>query len=259
MSCFNATLYAVKLHAGYYHYKSKSFLFLLEPKSRRHNPIHQIKQSIPKPVIPPTTKPPPMSPPASTSKIALMPPTKQALNIPPLPPPKPTVKPLPPVPPLKPSSPMPTADPELLQDTNGLQDLPSPLRSPDDTDAVFDDGGAAPDNELEVGSMVEVNDPPLFGVIRWIGRIGGISEQVAGIELVRQKPSFVAVMPLLTKSAFAGPGNFCWDRRQLPRRTSFPLSGQQRAVCQASQLQKRFPVSCPGGTCQSSGKMQLCR
>lgn len=105
------------------------------------------------------------------------------------------------------------SDPELLQDTNGLQDLPSPLRSPDDTDAVFDDGGG----ELEVGSMVEVNDPPLFGVIRWIGRIGGIPEQVAGIELVRQKPSFVAVMVLLTKSTDAGPGNFCWDRRQLPR------------------------------------------
>uniref|UniRef100_A0A674NHP1 ubiquitinyl hydrolase 1 n=1 Tax=Takifugu rubripes TaxID=31033 RepID=A0A674NHP1_TAKRU len=150
-----------------------------EPKSRRHNPLHQIKQPILKPVIPPTTKPPPMSPPASTSKIALMPPTKQALNIPPLPPPKPSVKPLPPVPPPKPSSPMLPSDPEPLQDTNGLQDLPSPLRSPDDTDAVFDDGGG----ELEVGSMVEVNDPPLFGVIRWIGRIGGIPEQVAGIEL----------------------------------------------------------------------------
>uniref|UniRef100_A0A674PFT9 ubiquitinyl hydrolase 1 n=1 Tax=Takifugu rubripes TaxID=31033 RepID=A0A674PFT9_TAKRU len=149
------------------------------PKSRRHNPLHQIKQPILKPVIPPTTKPPPMSPPASTSKIALMPPTKQALNIPPLPPPKPSVKPLPPVPPPKPSSPMLPSDPEPLQDTNGLQDLPSPLRSPDDTDAVFDDGGG----ELEVGSMVEVNDPPLFGVIRWIGRIGGIPEQVAGIEL----------------------------------------------------------------------------
>lgn len=31
--------------------------------------------------------------------------------------------------------------------------------------------------------MVEVNDPPLFGVIRWIGRISGIAEAVAGIEL----------------------------------------------------------------------------
>lgn len=78
-----------------------------------------------------------------------------------------------------------------LQNINGLQDLPSPLRSPDGSNAVGEDGGAAPDSELEVGSMVEVNDPPLFGVIRWIGRIGGIPEQVAGIELVRQKLSFV--------------------------------------------------------------------
>ncbi|CAF91141.1 unnamed protein product [Tetraodon nigroviridis] len=132
-----------------------------EPKSHRHNPLHQMSKSILKPVIPPTAKPPPTSPPASTSKIALMPPTKQALNPPPLPPPKPTAKPLPPLPPPKPAG----------------------LTSPDSDDTVGEDEGAAPDGKLEVGSMVEVNDPPLFGVIRWIGRIGGIPEQVAGIEL----------------------------------------------------------------------------
>lgn len=38
--------------------------------------------------------------------------------------------------------------------------------------------------ELEVGSMVEVNEPPLYGVIRWIGQINGIPERVAGLELV---------------------------------------------------------------------------
>lgn len=31
--------------------------------------------------------------------------------------------------------------------------------------------------------MVEVNDPPLFGVIRWIGQINNVPEPVAGIEL----------------------------------------------------------------------------
>ncbi|XP_023692192.1 ubiquitin carboxyl-terminal hydrolase CYLD [Paramormyrops kingsleyae] len=36
---------------------------------------------------------------------------------------------------------------------------------------------------LEVGCMVEVNDPPLYGVIRWIGEISGIPEPVAGLEL----------------------------------------------------------------------------
>lgn len=112
---------------------------------------------------------------------------------------------------------MSTSEPDPLQDANGLQDLPSPLRSPDDSDAVFDDVGAAPDGELEVGSMVEVNDPPLFGVIRWIGRIDGIPEQVAGIELVRQKPRFVAVMAILTESTAVGPGDFRRDGRQLPR------------------------------------------
>lgn len=82
---------------------------------------------------------------------------------------------------------------------------------------MFEAGRGAPDGEMEVGSMVEVNDPPLFGVIRWIGRIGGIPEPVAGIELVKQKLTFVAIMAILTKSAVTGTGNFCGDRRQLPR------------------------------------------
>lgn len=60
-----------------------------------------------------------------------------------------------------------------------------PLRLPDADEAVGENGEGRLEGELEVGSMVEVNDPPLFGVIRWIGRISGISEQVAGIELVR--------------------------------------------------------------------------
>lgn len=55
---------------------------------------------------------------------------------------------------------------------------------------MFEDERVALDGELEVGSMVEVNDPPLFGVIRWIGRIGGIPEPVAGIELVKQTAHF---------------------------------------------------------------------
>lgn len=167
--------------------------FLLEPKSHRHNPLHQMNKSILKPMIPPTTKPLPTLPPTSTSKIALIPPTKQALTPPPLPPPKPIAKPLPPLPPPKPPGLTSLSDPEL-QNVNGLQDLPSPLRSPDSGDTVGKDGEAAPDGELEVGSMVEVNDPPLFGVVRWIGRIGGIPEQVAGIELVRQKLGFVALI-----------------------------------------------------------------
>lgn len=113
-----------------------------------------------------------------------MPPSKQPLRPPPLPPPKPTLKPLPPapVPPPKPHSPTSLNAADQPQHTNGVHGPPSPLRSPDNGEAAGEDGE---DGELEVGSMVEVNDPPLFGVIRWIGRISGISAQVAGIELVR--------------------------------------------------------------------------
>lgn len=134
---------------------------------------------------PPASKPDPTSPPIPTPKIALMPPTKQAVKPPPLPPPKPTQKPLPPQPPPKPCSPISPTSNEHLQHTNGVHDPPSPLRSPDNCGAHGEDREAGLEGELEVGSMVEVNDPPLYGVIRWVGRISGISEQVAGIELVR--------------------------------------------------------------------------
>uniref|UniRef100_A0A4W3JGC2 ubiquitinyl hydrolase 1 n=1 Tax=Callorhinchus milii TaxID=7868 RepID=A0A4W3JGC2_CALMI len=39
-------------------------------------------------------------------------------------------------------------------------------------------------HSLEVGSLVEVNEnPPLYGVIRWIGHPLGVNEQLAGLEL----------------------------------------------------------------------------
>lgn len=181
---------------GYYkgeklcHVPSRTFGLLLpvskvssEPKSHRHNFPHQLPKSILKPALPPVTKSAPISPPASAPKVALMPPPKQALKPPPLPPPKPLQKPLltPPLPPPKPQSPTsPSAD-DPPQHANGTHSPPSPLKSPEDGEAAGEDGEAGLD--LEVGSMVEVNDPPLFGVIRWIGRISGVSEPVAGLEL----------------------------------------------------------------------------
>lgn len=36
---------------------------------------------------------------------------------------------------------------------------------------------------FEINSMVEVNDPPSFGVIRWIGEVPGHQEKIAGLEL----------------------------------------------------------------------------
>uniref|UniRef100_A0A3B4X4A2 ubiquitinyl hydrolase 1 n=1 Tax=Seriola lalandi dorsalis TaxID=1841481 RepID=A0A3B4X4A2_SERLL len=134
---------------------------------------------------PPVTKSGPTSPSALTPKVALLPPSRPALKPPPLPPPKPTQKPLhaPPLPPLKPRSPTSPTAAEQLQNTNGVHGPLSPLRSPDNPRAAGENGEAGLEGELEVGSMVEVNDPPLFGVICWIGRISGIPEPVAGIEL----------------------------------------------------------------------------
>ncbi|XP_078131973.1 ubiquitin carboxyl-terminal hydrolase CYLD isoform X1 [Sander vitreus] len=149
-----------------------------ELKSHRPNPPHQITKSILKPALPPVTKPGPTSPSASALKVALMPPSKQAFKPPPLPPPKPTQKALPP-PPLPPPVPRSPTLPTATDQLQHLNDIPDPPNGV----AAEEKGEAGLEGELEVGSMVEVNDPPLFGVIRWIGRISGISEPVAGIEL----------------------------------------------------------------------------
>uniref|UniRef100_A0A3B3CL59 ubiquitinyl hydrolase 1 n=1 Tax=Oryzias melastigma TaxID=30732 RepID=A0A3B3CL59_ORYME len=113
---------------------------------------------------PVATKPAPTTHPAVATRVALLPPTKQGLKPPPLPPPKAVQKvlPTPPVPPPKP------------------QNLALNLEKPHPSNGVHH---PPPPSDLEVGSMVEVNDPPLYGVIRWIGRISGVPETVAGIEL----------------------------------------------------------------------------
>lgn len=81
----------------------------------------------------------------------------------------------------------------------------SPLRPVDDEEeneeeeeGVDDYGGTGLETELEVGSMVEVNDPPLFGVIRWIGHLGAVKELVAGIELVSVASASVFLFSLIS-------------------------------------------------------------
>ncbi|KAM4612107.1 ubiquitin carboxyl-terminal hydrolase CYLD isoform 1-T3 [Polymixia lowei] len=160
-----------------------------EPKSQRNPAPLQNPKPILKPVLPPVPKPGPSLPPVSAPKVALMPPqlisAKQGLKPPPLPPPKLTHKPLPlpPAPPPKPQTPPSSTATDQPQPSNGEHAPPSPLRSPHSCDDAEENGETGLEVELEVGSMVEVNDPPLFGVIRWIGRISGVPELVAGIEL----------------------------------------------------------------------------
>uniref|UniRef100_A0A8C6WE47 ubiquitinyl hydrolase 1 n=1 Tax=Neogobius melanostomus TaxID=47308 RepID=A0A8C6WE47_9GOBI len=146
-------------------------------------PVHKLSSSptfAPTPLAISAPVPTPASAPAL--RAALMPPNK--LKPPPLPPPKPLHKPLPAAPPPKLNSP---ANPmETDQSTaNGLllsQD------SPEEAGDGVDHGtqGTGHRRGLELGSMVEVNDPPLYGVIRWIGRISGVQEAVVGIELEQE-------------------------------------------------------------------------
>uniref|UniRef100_A0A8B9LK47 ubiquitinyl hydrolase 1 n=1 Tax=Astyanax mexicanus TaxID=7994 RepID=A0A8B9LK47_ASTMX len=123
---------------------------------------------------PPSSSSIPTSSPSSSSSSSSSAPQKVALKPPPLPAPKSALKP-PPVPPNKPQAPPllpPSADDS--HSSNGFHNPPSPL---------VPEERAEPNTWLEVGSMVEMNDPLIFGVIRWIGQIAGLSEPVAGIEL----------------------------------------------------------------------------
>ncbi|KAL1272106.1 hypothetical protein QQF64_031122 [Cirrhinus molitorella] len=112
-----------------------------------------------------------------TAKKALQPPSssvpKAALKPPPLTTPKPALLP-PAVPPNKPQAPPMSPPTDQSRSSNGFHNLPSPTVA---------EQKAGLGTWLEVGSMVEVNDPPLFGVIRWIGQINNVPELVAGIEL----------------------------------------------------------------------------
>ncbi|XP_037538661.1 ubiquitin carboxyl-terminal hydrolase CYLD [Nematolebias whitei] len=157
-----------------------------EDKPFNHTPLQQVPKSILKPALPPVTKSPTTSQSIAASKIALVPPARPALKPPPLPLPKPTNKvlPSPPVPPPKPQSPPSTAT--AFELTNGSNSPPSPLRSRENGENSGENEKPELESDLEVGSMVEVNDPPLFGVIRWIGQLGNISEPVAGIELEQE-------------------------------------------------------------------------
>ncbi|XP_008316335.1 ubiquitin carboxyl-terminal hydrolase CYLD-like isoform X2 [Cynoglossus semilaevis] len=160
-----------------------------ESKPRPQSPLPQSHKPLPKPAPPPVNRSTVTSPPPSyNSKVALIPPGKQAVKPPPLPPPKPTHKPLsprpPPLPPPKPRTPSSTSITDQSPHANGIHSFASSLLlSPDGHKAPTDIGEACLENEFEVGSLVEVNDPPIFGVICWIGHISGISEHVAGIEL----------------------------------------------------------------------------
>ncbi|XP_028840732.1 ubiquitin carboxyl-terminal hydrolase CYLD [Denticeps clupeoides] len=134
----------------------------------------------------PANKPP--SPTQATPTTTLQPPLSQTKPLPlPPSPPSAALKPAPPSvnlkvalkpPPLPmaPNKPPVGAAPTGTDQSRAANGLPGPPSPPVAEEAELSSG-------LEVGSLVEVNDPPLYGVIRWIGYIRGIEELVAGIEL----------------------------------------------------------------------------
>ena len=50
-------------------------------------------------------------------------------------------------------------------------------------------------HNLEVGSAVELVDPPGYGIIRWIGKFPDVDHDIAGVELVR---CLFPLLPVLT-------------------------------------------------------------
>ncbi|XP_072271250.1 ubiquitin carboxyl-terminal hydrolase CYLD-like [Pyxicephalus adspersus] len=65
---------------------------------------------------------------------------------------------------------------------------PSSLYYPPGNDSLFSESESIR-HGLEVNSMVEVNDPPIYGVIRWIGHTSDSSETIAGLEMEEEIPS----------------------------------------------------------------------
>ncbi|XP_069094394.1 ubiquitin carboxyl-terminal hydrolase CYLD-like [Pleurodeles waltl] len=65
----------------------------------------------------------------------------------------------------------------------------SPQRSPSHTETHSPGGQVEPRwPPLELNSMVEVQDPPIYGVIRWIGEIPDCMETMAGLEVEDPMP-----------------------------------------------------------------------
>lgn len=46
-------------------------------------------------------------------------------------------------------------------------------------------------HKFEVGSMVQFNDPPQFGVIKWIGTLPGSDIETAGVETVSKNLAII--------------------------------------------------------------------
>ncbi|KAI4893596.1 hypothetical protein NFI96_027407 [Prochilodus magdalenae] len=152
----------------------------LQPPSPTHNKQPPQPTALPtnsRPLIQPAmlamAKSALQPPSASSSSSSSSAPPKVALKPPPLAIPKSALKP-PPVPPNKPSALPLSPTNDQPYSSNGFHNPPSP---------PVPEERVEPRTWLEVGSMVEMNDPPIFGVIRWIGQIDGVSEPVAGIEL----------------------------------------------------------------------------
>ncbi|KAJ0006191.1 hypothetical protein NQD34_013464 [Periophthalmus magnuspinnatus] len=136
----------------------------------------------------PTSLSPSGLPTTPTTRTALI---SSKFKLPPLPPSKPGHKP--PPPPLKINNPGNPIETDQISVNNRAH---SPLMPQGAQEDLEDVGDNVEDHtqekvqrskvELGLGSMVEVNDPAQYGVIRWIGRIRGTRETVAGIELEQE-------------------------------------------------------------------------
>uniref|UniRef100_A0A8C5M627 Ubiquitin carboxyl-terminal hydrolase CYLD n=1 Tax=Leptobrachium leishanense TaxID=445787 RepID=A0A8C5M627_9ANUR len=66
---------------------------------------------------------------------------------------------------------------------------PSSIYCPPNSGGPTSFDSTSPRQGLELNSMVEVDDPPIFGVIRWIGQMSDSSELIAGLEMEEEMSS----------------------------------------------------------------------
>ncbi len=62
---------------------------------------------------------------------------------------------------------------------------------------------------VDLGSTVQVGEPPRYGVVKWLGMFPGGSELMAGIELVRRAIALCVCMLCLYRPILA---NSCTTR-----------------------------------------------
>ena len=114
-----------------------------------------------------------------------------------------------------------------------------------------------PTRILGIGSMVQVSDPPRYGVLRWIGELPDVKGAIAGVQMVS--------LLLQTLHMCCSRDVVCWCcaggdharmyRRELEGNTALPVPARTRILLPSYYRSPRWKIHSSGGNterCYSS-------